>query len=92
MGAGDDPGPTTGTISGNPDIVMPDNSATKRVAHRVALVAAALWWAYAFFSTSYFTRLSGAGLIIYLIGLPVCYLLVWFGVRGLVWLIASLRS
>jgi hypothetical protein len=71
---------------------MPESSATKRIAHRIALIAAALWWGYAFFSTSYFTRLSAAGLIIYLIGLPVCYVLVWFGVRGVAWVIASFRS
>jgi hypothetical protein len=51
-----------------------------------------LWWGYAFFSTAYFTRLSGAGLIIYLIGLPVCYAVVWFGVRGIAWVVAGFRS
>lgn len=84
--------PITGTISGKRDIVMPESTATKRLAHRVALVAAALWWGYAFFSTRYFTNLSGTGLIVHLIGLPVCYALVWFGVRGIAWILAGFRS
>ena len=86
------PVPTTETLSGNRNIVMPASATTKRVAHRVALAAAALWWGYAFFSTSFFTNLSGVGLIIYLLGLPVCYALVWLGVRGIAWLIANPRA
>ena len=71
---------------------MPSNAATKRVAHRVALVAAALWWGYAFFSTGFFTNLSSAGLVIYVIGLPVCYAFAYIGVHGIAWMIANFRS
>ena len=71
---------------------MPANAATKRIAHRVALVAAALWWGYAFFSTSFFTNVSGTGLAIYMLGLPICYALAYLGARGIAWVIASLRS
>ncbi len=71
---------------------MPSSAATKRVAHRVALVAAVLWWAYALFSTSFFTGLSSAGLIIYMIGLPVCYALAYLGVHGVAWVITNFRS
>jgi len=70
---------------------MPSNAATKRAAHRVALVAAAVWWGYAFFSTSFFSNLSGAGLVIYIIGLPVCYALAYLGVHGIAWAIANFR-
>jgi len=86
------PDPIGETLSGNRNIVMPPSPTTKRVAHRTALAAAALWWGYAFFSTSLFTNLSGVGLIIYLLGLPVCYALVWLAVHGVAWLIASSRS
>ena len=71
---------------------MPSSAATKRLAHRVALVAAVLWWAYAFFSTSFFTSLSIAGLLIYMIGLPVCYTLAYLGVHGIAWVISNYRS
>ena len=71
---------------------MPNSAATKRLAHRVALVAALLWWAYAFFSTSFFTSLSIAGLLIYMIGLPVCYALAYFGVHGIALVISNFRS
>lgn len=71
---------------------MPASATTKGVAHRIALAAAALWWGYAFFSTSFFTNLSGGGLIIYLLGLPVCYALVWLSVCGIAWLVANSRS
>ena len=71
---------------------MPSPVATKRVAHRVALAAAALWWGYAFFSTGFFTNLSGAGLVVYMLGLPVGYALAYFGVRAIAWVIATIRS
>jgi hypothetical protein len=71
---------------------MPSSTATKRLAHRVALVAAVLWWGYAFFSTSLFTSLSSAGLVIYMIGLPVCYALAYLGVHAIAWVIANFRS
>ncbi len=71
---------------------MPSNAATKRVANRVALAAAALWWGYAFFSTSFFTNLSGTGLAVYMLGLPVCYALAYLGVHGTAWVIANFRS
>ena len=71
---------------------MPSNATTKRVAHRAALVAAALWWGYAFFSTSFFTNLSGTGLAVYMLGLPVCYALTYLGARGIAWVIANFRS
>ncbi len=84
--------PTTGTISGNPDIVMPSSATTKHVAHRVALVTAALWWAYAFFSTSFFTNLSASELVVYMVGLLMCYALVYFGVLGVTWVTANIGS
>jgi len=71
---------------------MPANAATKRVAHRVALVAAALWWGYAFFSTSFFTNFSGTGLAVYTLGLPICYALTYLGARGIAWVIANFWS
>ena len=71
---------------------MPSSPTTNRIAHRVAIVAAAIWWGYAFFSTSYFTNLSGTGLVVYMIGLPVCYGLAYFGVRGIAWVITNFRS
>jgi hypothetical protein len=71
---------------------MPSNATTKRIAHRIALVAAALWWGYAFFSTSFFTNVSGTGLAVYMLGLPICYALAYLGARGIAWVIASLWS
>ncbi len=71
---------------------MLSDAATKRVAHRVALIAAALWWGYAFFSTSFFISLSGTGLAVYMLGLPVCYALTYLGARGIAWVIANFRS
>ena len=71
---------------------MPASQELKRTARRVGLVAAAIWWGYAFFSTSFFTNLSGAGLAIYLVGLPVCYALAYFLVLTLGWIFAQSRS
>ena len=71
---------------------MPGSATTKRFARRVALVAAVLWWGYAFFSTSFFTDLSSAGLVIYMIGLPACYALAYLGVHGIAWMITNFRS
>jgi hypothetical protein len=71
---------------------MPSNATTKRIAHRVALVAAALWWGYAFFSTRFFTNVSGTGLAVYMLGLPICYALAYLGARGIAWIIANSRS
>jgi len=71
---------------------MPSSAATKRLAHRVALAAALLWWGYAFFSTSFFTSLSGTGLVIYMIGLPVFYALAYLGVHGVAWVITNFPS
>ncbi len=68
---------------------MSSNVTTKRIAHRVALVAAALWWGYAFFSTSFFTNVSGTGLAVYMLGLPICYALAYLGARGIAWVIAK---
>ncbi len=71
---------------------MLSNAATKRLAHRIALIAAALWWGYAFFSTSLFTNLSGTGLAVYMLGLPVCYALTYLATHGIAWVIANFRA
>lgn len=71
---------------------MPPSRELKRTARRVGLAAAALWWGYAFFSTGFFTNLSGVGLVIYLVGLPICYALAWLLVLGLGWLFAQTRA
>lgn len=64
----------------------------KRWAHRTAIVAVALWWCYAFFSTGGFTGISALGLAVYLIGVPVCYALSNWAVRGAIWLFWNLYS
>ena len=70
---------------------MPASPAVKRAANRVGLVAAALWWGYAFFSTSFFMTLSGTGLVVYLLGLPVCYALAYLGTRAIAWVMIARR-
>lgn len=70
---------------------MPTSPPLRRAANRVALVAAALWWGYAFFSTSFFTNLSATGLAVYLLGLPLCYGLAYLGVLGLALVVITLR-
>lgn len=62
----------------------------KRLAHRLGIAAAVLWWGYAFLSTSFFSGMSALGLAVYLLGLPVCYLLVFFAVRGIAWALLNL--
>jgi hypothetical protein len=64
--------------------------AGRRLAHRLGIATAVLWWGYAFFSTSFFSGISAMGLAVYLLGLPVCYLLVFFGVRGIAWALVNL--
>ena len=46
---------------------------------------------YALFATSFFSQIDGAGLLVYLVGLPVCYGLGYYLVRGIAWLILALR-
>lgn len=46
---------------------------------------------YAFFATAFFSRIDAPGLLVYLLGLPVCYALAYYLVRGLAWLILAMR-
>ena len=62
----------------------------KRIAHRVGLGAALVWFGYGFFSTRGFTGISGQGLIVYLIGLPLCYLAAYYLTKALAWVLRSL--
>ena len=64
----------------------------KRWAHRIAIIAVVLWWCYAFLSTGGFTSISALGLLVYLLGLPVCYVLSNAAVRGAIWVFWSLYS
>lgn len=64
----------------------------KQIAHRCGIGAAVMWWGYAFFSTAFFTALTGTGLLLYLAGLAVVYVLASQGVRALAWLLATLRA
>ena len=62
-----------------------------RLCHRAGIFFAVIWWMYALLATAFFTRIDGAGLIVYLLGLPVCYALGYYLVRGVAWLILALR-
>jgi len=62
-----------------------------KACHRAGIGTAALWWAYAFFATGFFSGIDIPGLVVYLVGVPVCYALGYFLVRGVVWLILALR-
>lgn len=68
------------------------SASVRRLAHRCGIGAAVLWWGYALFSTAFFTALTGSGLLLYLAGLLVVYLLVNVGVRAFAWLAASFRT
>lgn len=50
-----------------------------------------MWWMYALFATAFFSRIDALGLIVYLVGLPVCYALAYYLIRGLAWLILAMR-
>jgi hypothetical protein len=62
-----------------------------KACHRAGIAAAGIWWAYAFFATGFFSGIDIPGLLVYLFGVPVCYALAYFLVRGVVWLIYALR-
>ncbi|MDX1514669.1 MAG: hypothetical protein R3174_13105 [Gammaproteobacteria bacterium] len=62
-----------------------------KLCHRAGIFAAVVWWMYALFATSFFSRIDGLGLFIYLIGLPVCYALAYYLIRGIAWFILAIR-
>ena len=64
----------------------------KRWAHRAGIAGAAIWWGYAFFSTSAFQGISALGLLVYLVGVPVCCLLPYWSLRGAIGLFWELYS
>ena len=72
--------------------MLQESPRIRRFAHRCGIGAAVLWWGYALFSTAFFTAITGWGLVLYLLGLAVVYVLVSLGVRVLVWVIASLAT
>ena len=59
--------------------------------HRAGIGAVVLWWVYAFIATEFFTRIDMPGLFVYLLGLPVIYLLAYYLLRGIVWIFFSLK-
>ena len=50
-----------------------------------------LWWIYAFIATDFFSRIDIPGLLVYLAGLPVCYALAYYLLRGIVWIFFALK-
>ncbi|HSS64741.1 MAG TPA: hypothetical protein VLS27_09915 [Gammaproteobacteria bacterium] len=59
--------------------------------HRAGIVAVVLWWVYAFAATEFFSRIDMPGLLVYLLGLPVCYALAYYLLRGIVWIFFALK-
>lgn len=59
--------------------------------HRAGIAAAIVWWVYAFFATEFFMRIDAAGLLVYLVGVPVFYVLAYYLLRGIVWLFFVIR-
>ncbi len=59
--------------------------------HRAGIGAVVLWWVYAFVSTDYFSGIDLPGLLVYLVGLPVCYVLAYYLLRGIVWIFFALK-
>lgn len=59
--------------------------------HRAGIGAVVLWWIYAFVATDFFSRIDMPGLLVYLLGLPVCYVLAYFLLRGIVWVFFALK-
>ncbi len=59
--------------------------------HRAGIVAVVLWWVYAFVATEFFSRIDLAGLLVYIAGLPVCYALAYYLLRGIVWIFFALK-
>lgn len=62
-----------------------------RACHRAGICAAIVWWVYAFFATDMFTRIDTPGLLVYLVGLPICYALAYYLLRGIVWIFFALK-
>ena len=62
-----------------------------KLCHRAGIFAAVMWWIYAFFATAFFSRIDTLGLFVYFAGLPVCYALAYYLVRGVAWLILAMR-
>lgn len=58
-----------------------------RIAHRLAMAAALVWFGYGFFSTRGFAGISGQGLLVYLLGLPLCYAAAYYLTKGLAWVL-----
>ncbi len=50
-----------------------------------------LWWVYAFVATDFFSRIDMPGLLVYLVGLPVSYVLAYYLLRGIVWIFFALK-
>jgi hypothetical protein len=59
--------------------------------HRTGIAAVVLWWVYAFVATGFFSRIDMPGLLVYLLGLPVCYVLGYYLLRGIVWIFFALK-
>lgn len=59
--------------------------------HRAGIAAVVLWWIYAFIATDFFSRIDMPGLLVYLLGLPVCYALAYYLLRGIVWVFFALK-
>jgi len=80
-------------------MVMPSQSETPRgpspqliaACHRTGIVAVVVWWVYAFVATEFFSRIDIPGLFVYLLGLPVCYALGYYLLRGIVWAFFALK-
>ena len=62
-----------------------------RLCHRAGIFAAAVWWIYAVFATAFFSQIDAFGLLVYLLGLPVCYGIGYYLVRGAAWFILAIR-
>ena len=59
--------------------------------HRAGICGVVLWWFYAFVATGFFTDIDMPGLLVYLVGLPVCYVLAYYLLRGIVWIFFALK-
>lgn len=76
-----------------PEIKPPTGPSPQLIAasHRAGIGAVVLWWVYAFVSTEFFSRIDMPGLLVYLVGLPICYVLAYYLLRGIVWIFFALK-
>lgn len=81
------------SVPGEPDSHPPEPPSPRllRLCHRSGIFGAAAWWLYAIYATAFFSQIDAAGLFVYLLGLPVCYGLAFYVVRGLAWIILAIR-